>query len=71
MKEALRKAGIPCAASDGVDSMAAFRDLVARGVIQVLEERAHGAYGDSAAPAAAEATRGHHPPTVVTPRGNR
>jgi hypothetical protein len=55
------------------DSMerAAFRKLVEAGAIEIVGEGAAEAAATGAPAQPREATHGHHPPTVVLPKGNR
>jgi len=57
-------------ADDAVEH-AAFRKLVEAGEIEVLGEGHAGTSSGNAEAGPREATHGHHPPTVVTPKGNR
>jgi len=57
--------------SDDALEYPAFRKLVEAGSIEVLHEGRAESFADDGAAAGHEATHGHHPPTVVLPKGNR
>lgn len=50
---------------------AAFRRLLDEGVVEIVGERTHGTFAGDEASVLNTSTSGHHPPTVVTPKGNR
>jgi len=56
--------------SDDTVERAAFRKLVDSGAIEVLGQ-GHGESFAEEGPVLHEATQGHHPPSVVLPKGNR
>jgi len=58
-------------ASDDALQYPAFRKLVEAGSIEVLDDGKTESFGEDGAAAGHEATHGHHPPTVVLPKGNR
>ncbi len=50
---------------------AAVRRLLDEGAVEIVGEQTHGTFAGNEAPVGHASTSGHHPPTVVTPKGNR
>ena len=57
--------------SDDTVERTSFQNLLASGAIELLGDGTAEVFEGDVSPAPHEATRGHHPPTVVTPKGNR